>query len=387
MRSGAARWRASHPARPWTRGAITGLPADATAAPLPAIADEWARRPGPEGLDDGTVADSRIGGVSPPLARARAGDARTGRRFPRRYLARPPGDRHPPPREYPGRGSWGSGCWATPSPPRAWGSWPDSPSRSGPEPGRWHRRPLPRRGRGRGPQPDSPQHRPLGAWGRVSAPRTRFSSASAPRPTPHAPPRGRSGIPALLRQLFRLGCEYSGQVLSYQKMLGQLQDAGTTTTLAHYLRLLGSAGMLTGLQKFTGARRRHGGSIPKLLVLNTALMTAPSGLRWEEAREDREFWGRLVETAVGAHLVNTSLGTGATVSYWRERNQEVDFVLADPRRTLGIAVKSGSRRTARPGLEAFGREYPGSRKLLVGADGLSVADARHRPADTLLGRG
>ncbi|MGA7861750.1 MAG: ATP-binding protein [Thermoplasmata archaeon] len=192
--------------------------------------------------------------------------------------------------------------------------------------------------------------------------------------------------PALLRQLFRLGCEYSGQILSYQKMLGQLQDAGNTTTLAHYLQLLGSAGMLTGLQKYTGSRTRHRGSIPKLLVLNTALMTAPSGLRLEEAREDRGFWGRVVETAVGAHLVNTSLGTGATVSYWRERNQEVDFVLADSRRTMGIEVKSGQRRTSRPGLEAFGREYPASRKLLIGADGLSIADALRRPADTLLGR-
>ena len=55
--------------------------------------------------------------------------------------------------------------------------------------------------------------------------------------------------PALLRRLFELGCRYSGQVLSYTKMLGQLQDAGNTTTLAHYLELLAGAGMLTGLSK------------------------------------------------------------------------------------------------------------------------------------------
>ncbi len=112
--------------------------------------------------------------------------------------------------------------------------------------------------------------------------------------------------PALLRRLFELGCRYSGQVLSYTKMLGQLHDAGNTTTLAHYLELLGSAGMLAGLAKFSGSAARQRGSSPKLQVLNTALMTAQSGLSYEEARADHEFWGRLVESAVGAHLCNAA---------------------------------------------------------------------------------
>lgn len=103
--------------------------------------------------------------------------------------------------------------------------------------------------------------------------------------------------PALLRRLFELGCRYSGQVLSYTKMLGQLHDAGNTTTLAHYLQLLGAAGMLTGLQKYAGTAARRRASSPKLQVLNTALMTATAGLAPEEARADREFWGRLVESA------------------------------------------------------------------------------------------
>jgi predicted AAA+ superfamily ATPase len=104
--------------------------------------------------------------------------------------------------------------------------------------------------------------------------------------------------PALLRRLFELGCRYSGQVLSYTKMLGQLHDAGNTTTLAHYLELLGGAGLLTGLSKFARRPARQKGSSPKLQVLNTALMTAQSGLSFEEAKEDREFWGRLVESAI-----------------------------------------------------------------------------------------
>ena len=112
--------------------------------------------------------------------------------------------------------------------------------------------------------------------------------------------------PALLRRLFELGCRYSGQVLSYTKMLGQLQDAGNTTTLAHYLDLLSGAGMLTGLPKYARQAVRQRGSSPKLQVLNTALITAQSGLTLDEARKDHEFWGRLVESAVGAHLANAA---------------------------------------------------------------------------------
>ena len=112
--------------------------------------------------------------------------------------------------------------------------------------------------------------------------------------------------PALLRRLFELGCRYSGQVLSYTKMVGQLQDAGNTTTLAHYLDLLAAAGMLTGLQKFAGQAVRQRASSPKLQVLNTGLMTAVSGLSTEEARADLPFYGRLVESAVGADLANAA---------------------------------------------------------------------------------
>jgi predicted AAA+ superfamily ATPase len=115
--------------------------------------------------------------------------------------------------------------------------------------------------------------------------------------------------PALLRRLFELSCSYSGQVLSYQKMLGQLQDAGNTTTLAHYLNLLEGAGLVTGLQKYAGQRVRQRGSSPKLQVLNTALMTAPSFGSLAEVKKDSDSWGRLVESTVGAALANGLKGT------------------------------------------------------------------------------
>lgn len=186
--------------------------------------------------------------------------------------------------------------------------------------------------------------------------------------------------PALLRRLFHLGCEYSGQILSYQKMLGQLQDAGNTTTLAHYLELLSGAGMLTGLSKFTGQRVRQRASSPKLQVLNTALMTAPSQFSLESARHDRDFWGRLTESAVGAHLVNSATSTKTEVFYWRERGKEVDFVLRSGRNVVAIEVKSGRRRESLPGMEEFSGSFKPKRRLLIGGQGIPVEEFLSRPA-------
>jgi predicted AAA+ superfamily ATPase len=189
--------------------------------------------------------------------------------------------------------------------------------------------------------------------------------------------------PVLLRRLFRLACDYSGQVLSYQKFVGQLQDAGNTTTLARYLRLLGDAGLVTGLEKYAGSRVRQRGSSPKLLALDTGLMTAMSTHSPATARTDPDFWGRLVETAVGAHLSNTG-GRRLDVTWWRERQLEVDFVVADPSRVLAIEVASGRRKAALPGLRAFSRLEPAARTLLVGGQGLALEKALTIPAPTLL---
>lgn len=186
--------------------------------------------------------------------------------------------------------------------------------------------------------------------------------------------------PALLRRLFELGCRYSGQILSYTKMLGQLQDAGNATTLAHYLELLSGAGMLAGLQKFAGGAARSRGSIPKLQVLNTALMSAQSGLGIEEARADREFWGRLAESAVGAHLANAAASGDCELYYWRERDREVDFVARAGRAVTAIEVKSGRARDAQSGLEAFAQAFKPGRRLLVGGDGIAVEEFLARPA-------
>jgi predicted AAA+ superfamily ATPase len=187
--------------------------------------------------------------------------------------------------------------------------------------------------------------------------------------------------PALLRRLFQLGCSYSGQTLSYTKLLGQLQDAGNTVTLAHYLDLLSAAGMLTGLQKYAGEAVRRRGSSPKFQVLNTALMTAQAGLSMREARRDHEFWGRLVESAVGAHLANAAAAGVCELYYWRDRNREVDFVMRAGRRVTAIEVKSGRSRDTQPGQAAFASAFKVHRSLLVGGDGIPVEQFLERPVE------
>jgi len=186
--------------------------------------------------------------------------------------------------------------------------------------------------------------------------------------------------PALLRRLFGLVCTYSAQILSYQKMLGQLQDAGNTTTLAHYLDLLRGAGLALGLEKYAPGHVRRRGSSPKLLVLNTALMTAHWGPDLQALRDDLCAWGRVVETAVGAHLVNTAREQRVEVAYWLDRNREVDFVLHRGDTIVAIEVKSSARRQTLAGTDAFCRRFPVKRKLLVGGQGIPLEEFLSTPA-------
>jgi predicted AAA+ superfamily ATPase len=185
--------------------------------------------------------------------------------------------------------------------------------------------------------------------------------------------------PVLLRRLFELACRYSGQVLSYTKMIGQLQDAGNTTTLAHYLDLLAGAGMVCGLPKYAGDAARSRGSSPKLQVLNTALMSVTSAVSPEEARADREYRGRLIESAVGAHLANAAAVGQCELYYWKDRGEEVDFIAKARSRLTAIEVKSGRAPQAHQGTAAFAAAFKVKHTLLVGGDGISVEQFLSRP--------
>lgn len=190
--------------------------------------------------------------------------------------------------------------------------------------------------------------------------------------------------PALLRRLFELGCLYSGQVLSYQKVLGQLQDAGNTTTLAHYLNLLEGAGLVLGLQKFAGQKVRQRSSSPKLLTLNTGLMSALSAYSFEEARKHHDFWGRMVESSVGATLANGIRGRSLELSYWSGRNREVDYILSRGDTIIAIEVKSSRKKTSLPGIDAFSKEFKVKKKILVGSQGIPLKDFFYIPIEELL---
>ena len=179
--------------------------------------------------------------------------------------------------------------------------------------------------------------------------------------------------PALLRRLFYLGAPYSSQEVSYRKLLGQLDDRGNTATIAHYLDLLAQAGMMSGLLKYDPKLLREKSSSPRLLVHDTALMTAAYGSRRTLLLEDPELRGRLVESAVGAYLVARSFTDGFALNWWREGSSEVDFVISDEHQAIAIEVKSG-RVKSTGGLTKFMLRFPHARTLIVGSAGCALQD-------------
>ncbi|MEK8086471.1 AAA family ATPase [Aquabacterium sp. A3] len=187
--------------------------------------------------------------------------------------------------------------------------------------------------------------------------------------------------PALLKQLFEVGCSFSGQIVSLDKTLGHLNDAGNVTTLARYLELLGHAGLMSGLHKHAAQVLRKRQSPPKFQVLNNALMSAKGQHRFAEALADKSHWGRLVESTVGAHLVN-SADKDTRVHYWREGGLEVDFVIEHRGRLAALEVKSGrfgaSARHA--GLDEFTQRFPACKKWVVGSDALPLGEFLRHPA-------
>lgn len=187
--------------------------------------------------------------------------------------------------------------------------------------------------------------------------------------------------PALLRQVFEMGVSYSSQILSYNKMLGQLQDAGNTTTIAHYLQLLNTAGLLCGIPKFYIEEYREKASSPKWQIKNTALLSALSPMNFREIQLDFVKWGQVVESVVGAHLINMSDNGNYKVFYWRHRNDEVDFILQRGNKIIGIEVKSGQTKATK-GMHVFKAKYNPYKILLVGTTGLHWSEfLKINPAD------
>jgi len=190
--------------------------------------------------------------------------------------------------------------------------------------------------------------------------------------------------PTLLRHLFALAAMFPAQILSYNKMLGQLQDVGNTTTIAHYLRMLETAFLVSGLELFSRGSARKRGSSPKLLLWNNALVNALSNRSFDESIADATWWGRLVENAVGGYLLNMLSSADYTITYWRYKDREVDFVITRGAKLWAVEVKSG-RGGKTPGLESFRARYQDARILVVGDQGIPLQEFFGTPAEVWLG--
>lgn len=197
--------------------------------------------------------------------------------------------------------------------------------------------------------------------------------------------------PALMKQLFELGCSYSSEILSLTKLIGQLQDAGNVTTLASYLEILNQCSLLTSLQKYSNDEARKRASVPKYQVYNNALLTAYKGRSFVADRTDTKVWGRWVESAVGAHLLNISEGADCQIYYWREpsrgidnKNKEVDFIIVSNGESVAIEVKSG-RRGMNSGLPAFVDAFHPKKSFVVGTNGVPLEVFLNCDIDDLIG--
>ena len=196
--------------------------------------------------------------------------------------------------------------------------------------------------------------------------------------------------PALMKQLFELGCGYSAEILSLTKLMGQLQDAGNVTTLAAYLDILDECALLTGLQKYARDDARKRGSVPKYQVYNNALLTAYKGHSFLADRTDTKLWERWVESAIGAHILSMAEELDYKVYYWREpsrgkdeSDKEVDFIIDNDGELTAIEVKSG-RRGMNSGLPAFVEAFHPKRAFIVGTGGVSLEDFLSCDIESLL---
>ena len=187
--------------------------------------------------------------------------------------------------------------------------------------------------------------------------------------------------PDLLRRVFDVAARHSGRRLSYTQMLGLLEDAGNTTTVARYLGLLHQVGLVTGLPAYSESVVSRTSS-PKLNVLNTGLMSMASGYTFRQARVDRTLWRHLVESAVGAHLLNSS-SPGTNAAYWRGRRRrsvvEVSFVVERGPHRVGIDVASEAGHGTLPGLDEFANRFD-ARTLVVGEGGVPLDEFLTVPA-------
>ena len=150
--------------------------------------------------------------------------------------------------------------------------------------------------------------------------------------------------PSLFRQAFEILCAYPAQEISYNKLLGQLQEKGNVDLVKHYMDLYSGAYLISSLEKYSNKTVLKKASSPKILPLCPALVQFSRS-------EAMPAEGRLFELAVGMELMRLP----GELSYWREGNAEVDYVYQESGQLFAIEVKSGRKRLS--GLETFLKQF------------------------------
>lgn len=198
--------------------------------------------------------------------------------------------------------------------------------------------------------------------------------------------------PALIKSFLGKCIQHSGEIIGLNQLLTAADSDyyfGNIQTLQSYAQLFSQAGVATALPAYHpgGARKRR--SMPKLLALNSAFVSAARQLTYKEAYEDRIFWPRLVRTAVGAHLWNT-MPTGSELFYWRDSQskppREIDFILMCGDRIIPLQIcDSQASKAVQKTLAAF-EESTGLKPLLVAQEGteLTLEDFFLKSAEDLL---
>ena len=164
--------------------------------------------------------------------------------------------------------------------------------------------------------------------------------------------------PALFRQAFYLLTSFPAQVISYNKLLGQLQDKGNIDLIKSYIELYESAYLIKTIQKFSGSEIRKKTSSPKIIIMAPALA---SFHRIESLTDDER--GRIFESAVGAEFIKAQFKP----YYWADGDYEVDFVLEYKKNLIAIEVKSGKKKRS-SSLEVFKKKYPTVKIIYINKD-------------------
>ncbi len=167
--------------------------------------------------------------------------------------------------------------------------------------------------------------------------------------------------PSLFKQTFYLACSYGAQEISYNKLLGQLQDKGNVELIKHYLELFEGAFLLKQLFKYSNKKTLSRSSSPKILPLAPSLYSITL-----DADLNSEHRGRAFEIAVGCELIRLP----GQLFYWREGPFEVDYVYKFGQNVFAIEVKSNRKRNQKS-LTEFKTKFPGSKTMIVTPDSFS----------------